>query len=206
MLLYCQCQTRRLNLSEFDDISSIPPIIECSENCKCDEEKCANRLVQLGSRDDLEIFDCDEKSKGKGVNARWRIERGAFVAEYLGEIIGAEEAEKLIEARSNEPNYIMYLREFFPSSSQFNSTIIDARNYSGIARFINHSCDPNLFVLPVRVSNPVPHAALFALRDIEPGEELSYDYNAGNRTATEEGKTPCFCGTSKCRGFLPNNF
>ena len=142
----------------------------------------------------------------------------------MGEIIGREQAENLIKQRNdqNEPNYILYLREIFTSKEKTLNdtklTIIDAKNYSNQARFINHSCEPNLFVLPVRINNIVPHAALFALRDINEMEELSYDYNGtigeclGQKTMelnTAENKdldlTKCFCGSPKCKGYLPIN-
>ena len=35
-----------------------------------------------------------------------------------------------------------------------------------IGRYLNHSCDPNLVMVPVRTSSAVPHLALFAARDI----------------------------------------
>jgi len=142
----------------------------------------------------------------------------------MGEVIGREQAEELIKCRNgqDEPNYILFLRELFTKNSKIENdiklTIIDAKNYSNQARFINHSCEPNLFVLPVRINNIVPHAALFALRDINEMEELSYDYNGtvGDgafqkmvELSYDEKKnvklTKCFCGSIKCKGYLPTN-
>ena len=56
---------------------------------------------------------------------------------------------------------------------------IDANRYANIARFINHSCRPN--VVPVKVFAEhqdlrFPHIALFACRDIKKGEDLGFDY------------------------------
>lgn len=45
-----------------------------------------------------------------------------------------------------------------------------------IGRFVNHSCEPNCEMQKWSV-NGLFRMALFALRDIEPLEELSYDYN-----------------------------
>lgn len=124
-------------------------------------------------------------------------------------MIGKSQAEKYLESRQRlgEPNYIMYLREFYPNSDGVKSTIIDARNYSGIARTINHSCEPNLFILPVRIQNSIPRAALFARRDIQGLEELSYDYNAeSSGSKNDNGTVTCLCGSNLCRGFLPDSF
>ena len=65
-------------------------------------------------------------------------------------------------------------------------------------------------VVPVRIDNLVPHAALFALRNINALEELSYDYNQANQadllTANiNNNKIQCFCNTKTCKGYLPNS-
>jgi hypothetical protein len=55
----------------------------------------------------------------------------------------------------------------------------------------NHSCDPNAGFTDGR---PV----LFALRDIEPGEEITWDYST---SLSEAGWTlDCRCGSPMCRG------
>lgn len=43
-------------------------------------------------------------------------------------------------------------------------------------RFVNHSCEPNCEMQKWSV-NGLFRMALFALRDISPNEELTYDYN-----------------------------
>ena len=81
------------------------------------------------------------------------------------------------------------------------------------SRYLNHSCSPNLLMHPVRVGCPVPKLALFAKRDIEPGEELTFDYgDVGEREGKEEEKgidvthrKECLCGAKQCRGYLPYN-
>ena len=178
---------------------------------------CTNRIVQNGSKLDLEIF--DTLMKGKGVRTRQFIPAGSFVTEYLGEIIGTREhAESLIQQRTllKEPNFIMFLREFYLHNNLTQITIIDAKNYSNIARFINHGCEPNLCVIPVRIDNMIPHAALFALNDIDTMQELCYDYNGSvdNDLVTklvqeidkkDENLLPCYCGSNKCNKYLPTN-
>lgn len=65
-------------------------------------------------------------------------------------------------------------------------------------RWINHSCDPNTEV-DVRY-DPATNTGVawwIALRDIEPGEELTYDYAFDPAVAE-----PCFCGSRKCRGVI----
>lgn len=67
-------------------------------------------------------------------------------------------------------------------------------NEQGDERFMNHSCDPNTWW--------VDDDTMIARRDIQPGEELTYDY------ATTEVTIPfemdCRCGSDTCRGKVTN--
>ena len=56
---------------------------------------------------------------------------------------------------------------------------LDAKWFGNIGRFINHSCDPNIYTVPVFIEyqdKRLPHSCFFALRDIPAYEELCYDY------------------------------
>jgi uncharacterized protein len=65
----------------------------------------------------------------------------------------------------------------------------------GEEKFMNHSCDPNTWWLD--------NETMVARRDIQPGEEITYDY------ATTEIVIPytmtCRCGSAICRGVVSNN-
>ena len=50
------------------------------------------------------------------------------------------------------------------------------RAQGALGRFINHSCDPNCETQKWVVRGELA-IGLFALRDIHPGEELTFDYN-----------------------------
>jgi SET domain-containing protein len=64
---------------------------------------------------------------------------------------------------------------------------------TGIAAFINHSCDPNCEIDEIK-----GRIWIFALRDIKAGEELTYDYNLYDG----DDDAPCHCGAANCRGTL----
>lgn len=77
--------------------------------------------------------------------------------------------------------------------------IIDATTGS-IARFVNHSCDPNCR-MEKWIVHGQPRMALFAGdKPIMTGEELTYDYNFDPFSAKNVQK--CLCGSRNCRGVL----
>jgi len=85
---------------------------------------------------------------------------------------------------------------------------IDPTNSGNVARYINHSCLPNLSMFTVRVDSFVPTVAFFASKDIAADEEIMYDYGEknsdGERVASED-RVKCLCGAGDgiCVGFLP---
>ena len=67
-----------------------------------------------------------------------------------------------------------------------------------IARFINHSCDPNCITQKWNVLGEVM-VGIFAIKNIHPDEELTFDYKF------DVYKTPflaCLCGAKNCKGYL----
>ena len=130
---------------------------------------------------------------GKGVVATEPIAAGQRLIEYTGEPITNAEADRRYPFDESEPQHTF----LFSVNSR---TIIDAARGGNVARFINHSCDPNCEAVIER-----GRVFIHALRDIEPGEELGYDYwfvlddphNAANKALY-----PCYCGSPKCRGTL----
>lgn len=65
-------------------------------------------------------------------------------------------------------------------------------------RHINHSCDPNAYVLYER-----NHSFLVARRDIAAGEEIACDYNINITGGTA---WPCHCGAARCKGTTLGGF
>jgi SET domain-containing protein len=124
------------------------------------------------------------------------IAAGERVVEYTGERISDEEAARRHPADPADPHHTFYF-------SLEGGGVIDARHKGNSARWINHACAP---------SGPNCEAAevkgrvfIHALRDIEPGEELFYDYHL----TIDERLTPklkrdyaCRCGAASCRGTL----
>ena len=77
-------------------------------------------------------------------------------------------------------------------------THVDATMAGNIARFINHSCQPNAYAKVVHLENGQNKIVFFAMKPLLPGQEVFYDY----KFAIEDEKIPCFCGAVNCRRFL----
>ena len=65
--------------------------------------------------------------------------------------------------------------------------VVDATMTGGVARYINHSCDPNCVTETVELADT--HIIIFAARRIDRGEELSYDYKVSDRVPAFTGMT-----------------
>ncbi|KAF6147632.1 hypothetical protein GIB67_031623, partial [Kingdonia uniflora] len=134
---------------------------------------------------------------GLGLYTSCFISRGAMVVEYVGEIVGLRVADK------REIEYQTATIFQYKSACYFfridNEHIIDATLKGGIARFVNHSCLPNCIAKVISVRNE-KKVVFFADRDINPGEEITYNYHFNHE---DEGKKiPCLCNSKNCRRYL----
>ena len=166
---------------------------ECNaSNCGCGE-LCGNRpFSNLGAPSKLPLQLFKTVGKGWGVKTTAFVEESQLVVEYVGEVIDADVWERRKRTLGRfEHMYFMALN---------GSEIVDASRKGNIARFINHSCNPNLQVQKWYVKS-TPRLGFFAKRPIAPGEELSYNYSV-KWSGDPEFAQPCCCGAKNCTGFL----
>jgi hypothetical protein len=76
---------------------------------------------------------------------------------------------------------------------------VDACRFANFSSRISHSCDANCICV-MYVKNGQYTIALQALRDIQPGEELTLDYHSVTESKNEFEEAICFCGLSCCKG------
>jgi len=133
------------------------------------------------------------KVHGNGCFARRFIPKGTRIIEYLGERVSHKEADRRYEgADVNDNHTFLFIAD--------RRTVIDATRGGNEARWINHSCDGNC-------ESETEKGRVFvdALRDIEKGEELGYDYQIGrdkNDPPNVDEIYACRCGSPKCRGSM----
>lgn len=130
---------------------------------------------------------------GKGVFAVQPIAEGERIVEYVGEVITWKEAQRRHPHDPEDPNHTFYFHVD-------DKHVIDAKHGGNASRWINHSCDPNC-----EADEDDGRVFIKALRNIEPGEELSYDYGLiidEPYTPRLKAEYPCWCGSKNCRGTL----
>ena len=119
---------------------------------------------------------------GEGVFAKTQICAGERVIEYLGEKITKEESAR----RCERENWCI-----FSLDTEFD---LDGDFEWNPARRVNHSCVPNC-----EAECADGRIWITAIRDIDPGEEITFNYGY-DLEAWEEH--PCRCGAEGCAGFM----
>ncbi len=110
---------------------------------------------------------------GKCLIAETDISKGETVAEFDGEVF---EAEKCTDLSQDVADHAIQFEEHKWKES------------TGIARYINHSCEPNCGIQKL--------FTLVTMRDIKKGEELTWDYDM---TEDSDWRMKCECGAQSCR-------
>jgi SET domain-containing protein len=125
---------------------------------------------------------------GRGVYAVQFIPQGTRIIEYTGQRVSWEAAPN----DENDPHTFNFGLD--------NGQVINPEIGGNDARWINHSCDANCEAM-----EEDDRIFIDAMCDIQPGEELFYDYALEiDEPITEESKKKyaCHCGSSKCRGTM----
>ena len=130
---------------------------------------------------------------GLGVFAAKHIPKGTRIIEYVGERVSHDEADRRYEEKdANDSHTFLFIVD--------SKTVIDAGVDGNDARFFNHSCDPNC-------ESTVEKRRVYieAIRDIEAGAELTYDYQIQREDDDPDNIDEvfaCRCGFPQCRGTM----
>lgn len=182
-------------------------IKECWSKCGCDMQ-CGNRVVQRGITCNLQVFFTSE-GKGWGLRTQDGLPKGAFICEYVGEILTSSELHgRIVENAKNGKHLHQLLLDASWGSEEAprdeEALCIDPTFYGNVGRFVNHRChDANLVLIPVEVETPdhrYYHLALFTTKKVEASEELTWDYGIDfDATDSTNQAFRCMCGSQYCR-------
>ena len=131
--------------------------------------------------------------QGRGAFALKRIRKGTLIAEYDGERVDNEEADRRYdEAKMKRHHTFLFVIS--------NRTVVDGAVNGNDSIYINHSCDPNC-------ETYIERGRIFieAIRDIPADTELTYDYLYDRADDAKDGIEEyykCHCGAKKCRGTI----
>lgn len=140
-----------------------------------------NHIEQQTDPNHIEEREDPMELKGRfGVFATRKIFRGTFVCEYAGDLINRREAERrdFIYELKSKGSYMFY---FNWSNKCY---CLDATEpTSRLGRLVNHSRKKPNCKMEIFSHCNKPYLILTAIRDIEPNEEILYDYGERNKEA-----------------------
>ena len=207
----CNCKPKKFTQSEVDEILRtqykdyteeelfgcgvcINKFIftECDESCPCGVS-CRNRKFQ--NHEYAEVYPIKTENRGWGLCAGAFLPKDTFIMQYIGEIYSLDSEygeKKMNEYKDKTCTYLMGL----PNNNRHE--VIDPTKNGNMARFINHSCDPNCETRKWHVKGELC-IGIFAKKDIQEDEELTFNYDFDlNKTRYQK----CLCGSKNCRGYL----
>ena len=118
--------------------------------------------IQKWTADDFEIRTSTIEGAGMGLFARHAIREEDTIGYYTGEVITEKEFHDPDRPFSA---YVMWVTK--------DHILVGEGPKANYTRYINHDDEPNAFLV---VSSRWKTARFQALRDIEPGEEIFFDY------------------------------
>jgi SET domain-containing protein len=137
-------------------------------------------LTQHFFSDKLEARNSPETG-GYAVFAKAPVAKGELLAMWGGDIVNGEQLKA--KSQEQQSHSIQVWDDLFQVSYRDNED-------PAPADYFNHSCTPN-----AGLCSPI---SLEAMRDIEAGEEVCFDYAMSDSTDYDEFQ--CACGTAHCRG------
>ena len=137
---------------------------------------------------------------GNGMFAVLPLKKGERLIEYKGRLRSHEEVDAGESGDAESGHTFLFTLN--------DDWVIDANFEGNDARWINHSCDPNCEALieeDAGGDSRKDRVFIEAIRDIRPGEELSYNYGitlAERHTPRLKKIWACLCGSPKCTGTM----
>jgi hypothetical protein len=148
--------------------------------------------------------------KGTGVICRRSegIKANELIIEYFGELYSPArwyEKQDVIKQlskakRGDLPDfYNILLERHSDDPDGYDTVMVDPIVKGSFASRLSHSCNPNCGTV-VTVANGRYTIGMYALTDIQCGEELTFDYHSVTESLEEHEAAICLCATAMCRG------
>ena len=190
-------------------------------------EDCAEKMARRGgaratasakalwrlaaeARSAPEMFAVHRKGFGVVCKDPAGVKAGDLVVDFLGEMYppwawmakqdAIKTAQKLRGMKECGPPefYNMQLERPPGDAEGFSILFVDAMHYNNYAARLSHSCDPNVEV-SLRAIDGEYCINFYAKKDVQPGEELCYNYHSCTDSMKEVEAAFCLCGAKRCR-------
>ncbi|XP_050206422.1 histone-lysine N-methyltransferase ATXR3 [Mercurialis annua] len=196
---------------------SLKPILEeietfAEEDCDIRTMKtCQAILKAINSRRD-DNYVAYRKGLGVVCNKKGGFAEEDFVVEFLGEVYPAwkwfekQDGIRSLQKDSKEPApefYNIYLERPKGDADGFDLVVVDAMHKANYASRICHSCRPNCEAKVTAVDGQY-QIGIYTVREIQYGEEITFDYNSVTESKEEYEASVCLCGSQVCRGSYLN--
>ena len=156
---------------------------------------CGNQIIQIELFKSMQVFQTNNNT-GYGLQVLEYVPKDSFLVEYTGEVITSSECYSRLSNYTIDDN--MYFASLAPGQ------ILDAKRMGSLARFANHSCDPNC-VLQRWIVLGENRLVLVSLIDLQPNDELAYNYEYCNDNLDSVMKIQrqtCHCQAVNCCGTI----
>ena len=170
----------------------------------------AARVIRSNTGSDRDSFRIHPKGTGVVVTRQSGLPPNELIDEYTGELYApwrwlekedaVAQAQRTLKMPPALPDfYNMLLERPSYDKSGYGLWYVDAGGgRASMASSLSHSCTPNCEPR-MAVRNGKLTIVLVTLREIAPGEELTFDYGAVTTSESEYRSAVCLCGTSHCR-------
>jgi histone-lysine N-methyltransferase SETD2 len=173
------------NLSKICDENSAC-YYECDDTCNGRDE-CTNKRIQRKQWRDVDKKDTGDPKMGFGLFLKGGCKKTDFIIEYTGRVTTKQGGNNTMRVNPK------------PNAKRTTKVYIDASVNGGLAKYLNHSFNPNCELVQWYVGG-LPRMCFFARKDITSGTELTFDYNWTKGKGKK--RTKCTCGEEICDGYI----
>ncbi|CAM8985479.1 unnamed protein product [Rhodiola kirilowii] len=172
---------------------------------------CQGILKAMASRPD-DKYVAYRKGLGVVCNKDGGFGVDDFIVDFLGEVYPAwrwfekQDGIRHLQKNSTDPApefYNIYLERPKGDADGYDLVVVDAMHKANYASRICHSCRPNCEAKVTAVDGHY-QIGIYAVREIQYGEEISFDYNSVTESKEEYEVSVCLCGSQVCRGSYLN--
>lgn len=126
--------------------------------------------------------------------------KGKLSSTYSGPKKLLAELQATIEHKIVPDFYNIMLERHKDDPEGYNLVVVDPILKGNFSSRFSHSCNANCGTVTT-VSNGKYRISMYALRDIQYGEELTFDYCSNTDDKREYENAKCLCGEKTCRGY-----